>query len=389
MAARTREPDPPTQLRGLERALKQGLPRGVLVRGEETYFRSRCLDLALGAAREAGLEVCRHDLSDPEFSLPALLDDLGGSPMFASARCIVVRNADATVRRKSLLAKEGRKDSALTRALVGFLSGDREGCAVVDAKGLRADHAVAKAVKAAGGPVVSCRRLWDTPPPWDPDPRKSELAQWTGQRASELGLRLSVDEATYVALATGNDLTAIETQLEKVRRGGRERLRELVGWDSGGSPWKAADEVLGGQLRRSLAAVEALFRAGFHSDRDGRTEVDPRALTAMVLGSMRGKARQALLLSRALAGGSSPAAALEAAGARGEAAGKALAALASQRDPRAWERVYGEVLDLERRSRTGATVGADDLVRLALACRVEPAQDRGRAQAPARPRGGR
>jgi DNA polymerase III delta subunit len=388
MAARTREPDPPTQLRGLKRTLEQGLPRGVLLRGEEGYFRSRGLDLALESARAAELEVCRHDLADPEFSLAALLDDLGGSPMFAAARCVVVRNADATVRRKSLLAKEGRKDSPLTTSLVGFLAGKREGCVIVDARSLRADHAVAKAVKAAGGPVLSCRRLWDSPPPWDPDPRKSELAQWTGQRAAELGLRLSVDEATYVALATGNDLAAIDTQLEKVRRGGREKLRELVGWDSGGSPWKAADEVLGGHLARSLAALEALFRAGFHSDRDGRTEVDPRALTAMVLGSMRGKARQALVVARASGDGAPPSAALAAAGVKGEAAGKALAALAARRDARAWERVYGDVLDLERRSRTGAAVGVDDLFRLALACRVQGAPG-GRGAAPARGRGRR
>lgn len=380
MAARTREPDPPTQLRGLESSLKQGLPRGLVLRGEEPYFRARGLDLALECARTAGLEVCRHDLADPEFSLPALLDDLGGSPMFASARCVVIRNADASVRRKSLLAKEGRKDSALTRALVSFLAEGREGCVVVDAKTLRADHAVAKAVKAAGGPVVSCRRLWDSPPPWDPDPRKSELAQWTGRRAQELGLRLSTDEATYVALATGNDLAAIETQLEKVMRGGRERLKEIVGWDSGGSPWKAADTVLGGNLPRALAALEALFQAGFHDGRDGRTEVDPRALTAMVLGSMRGKARQALVVARASGRGTPDAGALAAAGVKGEAAAKTLSALVARRDAAAWEQLYGSVLDLERRSRTGAVVGVDDLVRLALSARVEGQQPARRAR---------
>jgi len=380
MAARTREPDPPTQLRGLESSLKQGLPRGLVLRGEEPYFRARGLDLALECARTAGLEVCRHDLADPEFSLPALLDDLGGSPMFASARCVVIRNADASVRRKSLLAKEGRKDSALTRALVSFLAEGREGCAVVDAKTLRADHAVAKAVKAAGGPVVSCRRLWDSPPPWDPDPRKSELAQWTGRRAQELGLRLSTDEATYVALATGNDLAAIETQLEKVMRGGRERLKEIVGWDSGGSPWKAADTVLGGNLPRALAALEALFQAGFHDGRDGRTEVDPRALTAMVLGSMRGKARQALVVARASGRGTPDAGALAAAGVKGEAAAKTLSALVARRDAAAWQQLYGSVLDLERRSRTGAVVGVDDLVRLALSARVEGQQPARRAR---------
>ena len=376
--ARTREPDPPTQLRGLKQELSKGLPRAVLMKGEEPYFRERGIDLAVAAGRDAGLELCRHDVSDPEFSLPRLLDDLGASPMFASARCIVVRSVDASRNGKSLLAKDGRKDSALVRAIASFVGGGREGCLVLGARTLRADHPVAKAVKAAGGVLVSCRKLWDSPPPWDPDPRKSELAQWAGQRASELGVRLSVDEATYVALATGNDLAAIDTQLEKVRRGGREQLRAIVGWSSGGTPWKAADELLSGQISKGLSAIEALFRAGFHSDRDGKTEVDPRAIGAILLGSLRNKARQGLIASRAVAQGAPFDQAAEEAGVNGKPAREALARELGLRTPRGWERIYGDVLELERKSRTGAEVTVDDFIPLALRWRSEtPAQSHG------------
>ena len=54
----------------------------------------------------------------------------------------------------------------------------------------------------------TCRKLWDSPPPWDPDPRKSELALWVRARSGDLGVCLTPDDAAYVAAATGNDLAA-------------------------------------------------------------------------------------------------------------------------------------------------------------------------------------
>ncbi|MBZ0267620.1 hypothetical protein K8I85_05655, partial [bacterium] len=88
--------------------------------------------------------------------------------------------------------------------------------------------AIAKAIKAKGAPVLTLRKLWDTPPPWSPDPRKVELALWVGTRSRELGMRLSPDDCAYLAAATGNDLAAIDTQLEKIRQGGSAKLREIV-----------------------------------------------------------------------------------------------------------------------------------------------------------------
>ena len=93
--ARTREPAPPAQLSGLARTLSAGEPpRGALFKGEERYFIDRAIELFAAAAGEAGHEVCRHDAADPEFSANRLLDDLGAAPLFASARCVIVRNAD-------------------------------------------------------------------------------------------------------------------------------------------------------------------------------------------------------------------------------------------------------------------------------------------------------
>ena len=365
--ARTREPDPPTQLRGLRQALRaEGLPRAALLKGEEHYFIDRALEELGSAAAAQGLEICRHDAGDPEFVLPALLDDLGAQPLFASARCVVVRGADP------LLKKDGSKASVLTRTALAFLESDRTGSLVICGKSIRADHALAKAIRSAGGPLFSSRKLWDSPPPWDPDPRKSELAQWVSARATELGLRLSADDAAYLAAATGNDLAAIDTQLEKVRRGGRESLRELVGWNSGGTPWKASDELLGGDVGRGIAALEALFRAGFHSSRDGRTEVNPAALSAILLASLRSKARQGLAGARALGAGASPVEAAEAAGVSAQPNARAqFQSLVTVRGPRRWLSVYRDVLVLERKSRTGAALDVNDFYSLAMRWRAK------------------
>lgn len=373
-AARKKELDPPTQLRGLSQTIEsQGLPRGVLLRGEARYFVERGTRSLLDKAKELKFELCKHDVADPEFSLPALLDDLLAAPMFSGARCILVRNADAATKgTPSILAKEGSKPSPFTRAALSYLASGREGSLIITGKSIRADHAIAKALKAMEAPILSCRKLWDTPPPWDPDPRKTELALWVGTRSRELDMRLSPDDCAYIASATGNDLAAIDTQLDKVRREGRDSLRELVEWTSGGTPWKAADDLLSGQAALGISTVEGLFRSGFHSDRDGKTEVKAAALSAIVLGTMRGKARLGAAAARAHAAGASPQQAADSAGATGKMARDSVLSMLQLRSAEAWEKLYREVLELERRSRSGPEVDVNDFVALALRHRVQP-----------------
>ncbi|MFT7669875.1 MAG: DNA polymerase III delta subunit [Planctomycetota bacterium] len=372
--ARTREADPGTQLRDFFQVVERdGLPHAALLRGEERYFVERGVSKLIEAAGAAKLELCRHDAQDPDFELSRLLDDLGANPMFASARCVVVRNADS-----GLLKKVGTKQSPFTRSALSFIESQRAGSLVITGRAIRADHVIAKALKAAELPLLSLRKLYDTPPPWSPDPRKVELAIWVGTRSSELGLKLSPDDCAYLAAATGNDLAAIDTQLEKLRIGGREKLRELVGWNSGGTPWNTADDLLCGDLARGLAAVESLFRSGFHSDRDGKTEVNPAALCAIVLGTLRSKARQGLRGARAVAGGASvDGAATEAGVSAQKMAREAFSTQLSLRGAPAWERVYRDVLHLERKSRSGAQVDVNDFAPLALRWAVKP-QNRAR-----------
>jgi DNA polymerase III delta subunit len=377
MAARKqREPDPPTQLRQLAaRVEREGLTGGAVFRGDERYFSERGLELVARAAQAKGLELARHDKKDPEFELSRLLDDLGAAPMFSKGRCVIVRNADP------LLAKSGKDDAPFVRAALAFLTRGGEGLLALSGGGaaLRADSKLCRAIVEAGGALVSCRKLWDSAPPWKPDPTQAELVQWLLGRAREERVKLAPPQAVYLAAATGNDLAALDTQLEKLRHGGGESLQELAGWEDGGTPWKAADELVSGDLARALAALESLFRAGFHSDRDGKRERDPAALANILLGSLRPKLRQLLAGSRALAAGLPPDAAAAAAGVPGNPRAKAsFQQLVGRRSPARWEAMVGQLAELDRKTRTGADVDASDFARLALSWKLPAEQPRAR-----------
>src|SRR5207248_9979613 len=129
------------------------------------------------------------------------------------------------------------------------------------------------------------RRLWDGPPPWDPDPRKSELAQWLGARARERHVALSLDEAAYVVAATGNDLHALDGALDRLAQRAGGSIHDLVGWSNGGSPFDAAELLLSGDPGRAVAAIEALFRAGVRATA-GDSAVDRPALLAIMHGAL-------------------------------------------------------------------------------------------------------
>src|SRR6187549_71206 len=159
-----READPQTQVQTLARELAQAsaLPRAILLRGSEAWFREHALELVLERARALGLEVAAHDGSDRDFVMQSLISDLCSPAMFAPARCVVLRKPEA------LLKKAARsEDPPAARAILSFLARkDGAGALVIAADSLRADSAVAKAIAQAGGVALACRKLWDSPPPW-------------------------------------------------------------------------------------------------------------------------------------------------------------------------------------------------------------------------------
>ncbi|TAJ21588.1 MAG: hypothetical protein EPO68_04410 [Planctomycetota bacterium] len=365
--------DPAAQLSTLVAQLRGGDPaRGYVLRGEERWFREQALAALRARAQALEWEWCAHDVADPDFSLAALIDDLSGSSMFASARVVVLRGT--TRERTDLLAKtEAGAPSALVRAVVAWLDSGAAGCFALSADALRADHALAKAVAKAGGTVSDFRRLYDSPPPWKPDPRQTELVQWLLARSRDKSIRLSSDDALYLAAMLGNDLAALDGALDKLAVVGTGGVRAVALPQASTTPWAVADHIARGDLPRAMLGLETLFHAGFE-EKDGRRLVDPGALVGMLLPALARGVRANLAAAEALAAGRSAEDAVAAAGFGGppQRVAESLER-ARARPSAAWRAMQEDVVRLERRSRTGGSVDADDLTLFALRHRARPA----------------
>lgn len=354
--ARARDSEPWVELDTLGTAVAKTLARGYALRGEERYFRERALAVLRARAEAQGYEVCLHDVGKEtegsDFRLARLIDDLSGGGLFAARRLVVARNPG------ELLKKVDGEDSALARAVLAFLqSAEDSGTVVLSDPSLRADHAVVKALLAAGGQAPSFRKVWENPPPWKPDPMLSELVQWTVRRARELGCKLTSEQALFVSAATGNDLAALDDQLETIRASGGRDPRLSVRWVAGGTPWNVAEHLLAGNLARSLSGLEALFQGGFQ-EKSGKRLLEPAALAAMLIGSLQRGASQSLALLTADGDGPPPGGS--------PAMREAAAALARSRGVPAWRALLDHVGALERALKTGGGVDQNDFARFAL-----------------------
>ena len=365
MAARRQATDPQADLDKLKASIaKDGLARGYLLKGDELFFQDRGIDAIVAAAKGAGLEYCRHDLNDPDFQAGALLDDLGALPMFGTGRCVVVRNPAA------LLKKVAGEDSPFTRAVLADLAdASRTGTIVIAGSGLRVDHAVAKAILDAGGRSVDCSGLKDLSREFN-DPRRGGLVRWVENRAREIGLKISNDDAYFLASATGNDLSGLDGELRGLLASG-DNVRDGVLWEEGGTPWQVADELLSGDPGRALAGIEPLFRSGFQQ-KDGRSERSSSALATMILGTLRTKVRQGFTIAQGMSTGLNFGAAAELAGLSGRWQLNQVEPLMRGRDVRAWARMLEDVGDFERAVRSKSGVDENDFARLALRWRREP-----------------
>ncbi len=367
-ATKARDPHPEQALADLKQRLAQqgGQPLvAVCLRGEERFFRDEGIRLLLDAAKQRGDEICRHDGLDPEYSPATLLDDLTSGALFTGARTLVIENADRLVKKGARGYSEGLV-KAITARIQALHRGEVQGCLILSAGNLRADHALLKVVKAANGSLVGCRRLYDSPPPWDPDPLKTELVQWVADRARRAQIPLGHAEAGYMAYALGNDLATLQGKLEQLRGRGEEGIRELVSWESGSSPWDLAEKFLDGQGALASVGIEALFSGGFKG-KDGRRTVDRGGLVAMMATSLVKPLMELTRASAYIRAGSSAPEALKHAGLRGApAVMKRKAERLGSRSPEQWQGMLEDASELERRSRSGALVDVNDFALLAV-----------------------
>lgn len=367
MAARKRKADPAPQqeIQRLARELSGGkLPGAVVLRGEERYFIDEAVGMLVKAAEAKELEVCRYDTADPDFQLKDLMGDLLGGALFASSRLFLVKGADALLKKTAPAAAKGFPDAVLARVA----SGDGS-MVVLVGKGLRGTQTLIKKLVASDAWNINCRKLWDSPPPWDPDPRKAEVVQWLVARARQRKVSMGPDQAAYVVAATGNDLFALDRQLDRVQQGGAGDLRDQVIWEGSASPFTLAEPMLAGDVARATAGIETLFQSGFQG-RDGARTLDRGALIALMISALSSKLRELVAGAEVLSARGSMADARVQAGVKASpVAAKAFEARLALRPPEEWKACYRDIQELERRSRTGAAIDANDFVALALSWR--------------------
>ncbi|MEX1026078.1 MAG: hypothetical protein WD226_13470 [Planctomycetota bacterium] len=371
MAARKKkaEPTPPEALAALERELENGAPRRAYVlRGDEPYFHDRAIRALVRRADALGWEVARHDAErgSADFELSRFIDDLSSGGLFASARLVILGRADEVFGR----AKGASADNSV-EAVKRFVASDPcAGALVLSAKGLRADSKVVKAIVAAGGAVLPFRKLWDTAPPWNPDPRQCELVQWFAGRARDAKLTLTMQQALFVCASTGNDLAALEDRIGQLAGAAPGELEKICGWTAGATPWDVADHLVDGDAKRALAGVAALFEGGF-VDKTGRRTVDVPALANMLLAAVLRSVRQRQMLADGLARGWDERRVLAASGVAGPPARtKTALARAGARKPSIWRDFHEDVASLDRRLKSSAGLDRDDFVRLAVTWRI-------------------
>ena len=261
--ASPRRTRPGPQFRRLTERLAGGLPPALVVRGEEGWYRHQAGLRVAELAAESGLEVC-HRTADPEFRAPALLDDLAGGALFSGGRLVLVRGAGELLRKGSRHCSEGAMKAILARI-------ERPGRLHPP----RAEHARRR--QGGQGPqrpgaALQLPQALGHPAAWRPDPRNVELVQWILGRARERGLQLKPEQAVYVTAATGNDLAALDGQLERAAQSG-EKLEAAVVWDLGPRPG-LAEKLVDGQAARAVMGLESLFRGGFVG-KDGGGEGRP------------------------------------------------------------------------------------------------------------------
>ena len=351
----------------LRSALGAGpLACGYVVRGEELFYRNAALDLLRASARKQNLEVCAHDTKEPGFDAQRVQDDLLGGGLFSSGRLVLLQAPE------ELLKKDGGTERPVARAIAKFLAA-KAGTIVLVAEGLRVDNATVKAIIASGGKVLSFRKLYDKPAPWErnPDPRRTEVCEWVMARAKLLGLKLSSDQAVLLVAAVGGELGALDSKLAEFRHAGPGEFFEHLDSSAPVSPFDLASALARGEMKAALQGNEGLFHSGYKS-KDGKLEIKPDALREILFSGLRAQVRRGLAASESTAAGKSPEEAAKEAGVSAFQMRDFLSAL-SARDRTQWRAMSQDLGRLERKARSGHTVDASDLALFAVRWRRAPA----------------
>lgn len=276
----------------LDRALKLAggpLPPVVVLSGASAWFRGQAVDAlhkAVPAAtelvtvdgqgtsargvRDDGDAAGDDDETEADAGSAAAcpdLEPLRGGGLFARTAVVVVRRGDRWLKRYAA-------------AVAAMLPRIQKGSTlVVEAQKLDKRTKFAKSLQ-EGGAVFEFRELYETPFGRPDRLLEGELVEWVLTRARALGVPLHPEAALLLVMQVGKAPGELLAELEQlaVRVGPDAKRRPLQPDDLRGklttsfesTPFELAEAVLGGDRRRALRSLRAMFDRGV-KQRDGKS----------------------------------------------------------------------------------------------------------------------
>jgi DNA polymerase III delta subunit len=253
----------------MRQVLEKGLPPVTLILGPSAFFRGEAVDLAVGAVTAAS-DMRRVD-GTQETDGRELLDLRGGS-LFGPGCCLVVRRGEGWLKQR------GDDLPVVLEKMAG-------GCALVlELAKLDRRTKLAKALMKKGA-AFEFRELYAEPYDRSRSPLEAELVGWVQQRARHLGVQLHPDAAYLVITAVGTDPAELVAEMARLRERvegpgdsgpgslasealSAEDLRGALTCSFESTPFELADAVLGGDRKRAVRSLKAIFARGVRG-RDG------------------------------------------------------------------------------------------------------------------------
>ncbi len=284
-------PHPDKELDRLRAACRGGLPALVVLTGGSDWFRSEALEFVLAQVDPAaelipvdgqavsgrGRRAAGDDEGDADEGEEADADDasgpgcrdlqpLFGGGLFAQRAVVVVRRGD----------KWWSKHASAVASAQSRIQ--RGSTLVLETQKLDKRTRFGKELSGSGA-AFEFRDLYETPFGRPDQPLQGELAQWVLQRSKKLAIPLMPESALLLLAQVGKDPSLLAAELDQLKdqfgEGGSKKalspedLKGKLTCSFESTPFELAEAVLGGDRRRAMRSLHAMFDRGV-KQKDGK-----------------------------------------------------------------------------------------------------------------------
>lgn len=282
------------------KAVKKSIPDIVVCAGDETFFMEEALQSLKSAMDKKGQSFAISNVEAAQGEKDAavgsrLLRNLATPVLFGDKTLYVVRSGDkilkAVTKELDALLEKNR---ALPHRVIFFV------------KKLDGRTKLAKRLQEADG-YVECKRLYDTPAFWKRGGSdETELDKWAKEQAARHGFELDMKAAQFLTALTGNDLFAINSELEKLNlslgSGDKKSKKKVVldveaierstGMSAVHTPFDLWEKIENHDTAGAMETLQIIIRNGMRST-GGRLETDVTAIANILMSMFRERVRLA------------------------------------------------------------------------------------------------